>query len=189
MFKGKLLIFSAPSGSGKTTIVKHLLKTFDELSFSVSACTREPRENEIDGVDYYFMRESEFKSHIDAGDFVEWEEVYPGHFYGTLKSEIDRVWSESKHIIFDIDVAGGMSLKKQFPENSLSVFIKPPSYEELEKRLTLRSSESKEKIAMRLQKVRKEMIFESNFDFVLVNDDLKIALEKVEKIVNKFIYT
>jgi guanylate kinase len=184
---GKLIIFSAPSGSGKTTIVHHLLTCGLPLEFSVSACTREPREDETDGKDYYFISTKEFKNKIKNKEFVEWEEVYPGHFYGTLKSELDRIWEKRKNVIFNVDIAGGLNLKKQFGSSALAIFVKPPSIEELEKRLRKRGTDSDSEIRTRLKKARKELTFAKSFDFVLINDDLEIAVDKAFEVVNKFL--
>lgn len=156
--KGKLFVFSAPSGSGKTTIVRHLLgKEELNLEFSISCTTREPRGTEIDGIDYYFISWEEFKNHIKAEEFVEWEEVYTDNFYGTLKEEIERIWALGKHVIFDIDVVGGLRIKHKFPYETLAVFVKPPSVDELKRRLKLRSTESEDKINMRISKASVEL--------------------------------
>src|SRR4030042_5418410 len=184
---GKLIIFSAPSGSGKTTIVHHLLKSGLLLEFSISACTREPREDETDGKDYYFISIKEFKNKIKNEEFVEWEEVYPGHFYGTLKSELDRIWKKKKNVIFNVDIAGGLNLKKQFGSSALAIFVMPPSIEELEKRLRKRGTDSDSEIRTRLKKARKELTFAKSFDFVLINDDLELAVDKAFEVVNKFL--
>ena len=188
MHQGKAIIFSAPSGSGKTTIVKHLLKSFDVLQFSISASTRDRRgRNEKNGKDYYFLSPEEFKKKIDGNEFIEWEEVYEGNFYGTLKSEIDRIWAEGKHVIFDVDVKGGISLKKYFGENALSIFVKVPDLETLKTRLTDRNTESEESLSRRLYKAQFEMSFESQFDTVLINDELPKSLKKAEALVNLFL--
>lgn len=185
---GKLIIFSAPSGSGKTTIVKHLLTKFPNLGFSISACTRDRRgRNEENGKDYYFLTPEEFKHKIDEQAFAEWQEVYPGGFYGTLKSEIERVWSEGKHVIFDVDVKGGVNLKKEYGDKALSIFVKVPSIEELERRLRERGTESEEKISARVFKMKFEMSFQDQFDVVLVNEDLDTALKEAEILVSNFI--
>jgi len=185
--KGKMIIISAPSGAGKTTIVKHLLQTVPRLSFSVSACSRSPRKGEVNGKDYWFMTENEFKQKIDAGEFAEWEEVYPGHYYGTLKKEIERIWKAGKHVVFDVDVKGGMNLKKQFGPRALAIFVSPPSLEILEKRLRKRSTETEEKIRERRQKAAQEMAFASRFDTVLVNDRLEETLDRAVELVATFI--
>lgn len=188
MNKGKALIFSAPSGSGKTTIVKHLLDTFPEISFSISACTRDRRgRNEDNGKDYYFMTPEEFKEKIDKGEFIEWEEVYPGNFYGTLKSEIDRIWEEGKHVIFDVDVKGGLSLKKYFAEKALAVFVKVPDLDVLKERLDDRGTETEGSLSQRLFKARFEMSFEEKFDITLVNEALVDSLNKAESLYASFV--
>tara|TARA_B100000795_G_C22731908_1_gene411702 strand:+ start:388 stop:966 length:579 start_codon:yes stop_codon:yes gene_type:complete len=187
-FKGKLIVFSAPSGSGKTTIVRHLLhqERFD-LEFSISATSREARGKEIDGEDYYFISADEFKKKIKSDDFLEWEEVYINNFYGTLKTEVDRIWASGKHVIFDIDVAGGLRIKKKFPNQTLAVFIKPPDINELLIRLKQRGEESSEKIAMRVAKAPTEMATAPQFDTVILNDDLPTALMEAEDLVNNFL--
>ena len=186
--QGKLLIFCAPSGSGKTTIVKHLLATNSNLGFSISACTRDRRgRHEINGKDYYFLTPDEFKTKIDNNEFVEYEEVYPGAYYGTLKSEIERVWSEGKHVIFDVDVKGGLSLKKYYKERALAVFVKVPSMEVLEERLRERKTDSEESISARLFKVKFEMSFEDKFDTTLLNDNLEDSLKKAQKLMDDFL--
>lgn len=186
-FKGKLFVFSAPSGSGKTTIVRHLLKQERfGLEFSISATSRAPRGEEVDGVDYYFISAKEFKQKIKAGDFLEWEEVYINNFYGTLKSEVARIWANKKHVIFDIDVAGGLRIKKKFPEETLAVFIKPPDINELMIRLKERGEETPEKIAMRVAKAPTEMATAPQFDAIILNDDLDTALQEAEKLVEDF---
>lgn len=188
MTKGKLIVFSAPSGSGKTTIVRHLLDQEDlNLAFSVSATSREPRGTEEDGKDYYFMDLSDFKKHIKAGDFLEWEEVYRDNFYGTLKSEVERIWAQGKHVIFDIDVAGGLRIKKKFPEQTLAVFVKPPSVDELKIRLKNRSTESEDKINMRIAKASVELATAPQFDQIILNDDLAKALAEAESLVADFV--
>lgn len=186
--EGKLIIFSAPSGSGKTTIVQHLLDTNKNLGFSISACTREKRSTEEqNGKDYYFLSPEEFKHNIETGAFAEWEEVYQGAFYGTLKAEIERIWASGKHVIFDVDVKGGMKLKAAYGDKALSIFVKIPSMEILEQRLRYRNTESEESIQKRLSKARFEMDFQSKFDVILVNEVLEDALVEAQKIVNDFI--
>lgn len=187
-FKGKLIVFSAPSGSGKTTIVRHLLHQEEfGLEFSISATSREARGNEIDGEDYYFMSAQKFKQKIKADEFLEWEEVYINNFYGTLKSEVARIWAKGKHVIFDIDVAGGLRIKKKFPEQTLAVFIKPPDINELIIRLKQRGEESPDKIAMRVAKAPTEMATAPQFDTIILNDDLATALQDAENLVKDFL--
>lgn len=184
----KLIVFSAPSGAGKTTLVRHLLKQDHlNLAFSISAASREPREGEIDGVHYYFLGIEEFKNRIRANDFLEFEEVYKDQFYGTLKDEVERLWSEGKNVIFDIDVVGGLRLKSKFPERCISIFVKPPSINELQKRLKKRKTESTEKIAMRVAKASTEMATAPQFDVIIKNDDLEIAKKEAEQVVQDFI--
>ena len=188
MNKGKLLVFSAPSGSGKTTIVRHLLAQDDlNLEFSISAATREARGEEVSGKDYYFMSLEQFKKHIKAEDFVEWEEVYRDNFYGTLKSEVERIWALGKNVIFDIDVAGGLRIKHKFPEETLAVFVKPPSVDELKRRLKERSTESEDKINMRIAKASVELATAPQFDVIIKNYDLDIALEEASQLVKDFV--
>ncbi len=183
-------MFSAPSGSGKTTIVHHLLDQEElNLDFSISATSRERRGKEVDGKDYYFISPEQFKAHIEQDDFVEWEEVYTDNFYGTLKSELRRIWEEGKHAIFDIDVVGGMRIKKKYPERTLSVFVKAPSLEEMERRLRARQTDSEEKIRERIAKAEREMEFASQFDVVLVNDDLEKAKREAVGLVREFIHS
>lgn len=187
-FKGKLIVFSAPSGSGKTTIVRHLLNQEQfQLEFSISATSREARGNEKDGEDYYFISAKEFKNKIKLDEFLEWEEVYIDNFYGTLKTEVERIWSKGKHVIFDIDVAGGLRIKKKFPERTLAVFVKPPDINELIIRLKQRGEESPEKIAMRVAKAPTEMATAPQFDTIILNDDLTTALNDAENLVNDFL--
>ena len=185
---GKLIVFSAPSVSGKTTIVRHLLGKEDlNLAFSISAATREARGEEVNGKDYYFMSLEEFKTHIKNEDFVEWEEVYRDNFYGTLKSEVDRIWAQGKNVIFDIDVAGGLRIKHKFPDETLAVFVKPPSIDELKIRLKKRSTESDDKINMRIAKASVELATAPQFDVVIKNYDLDIALEEAYQLVKEFV--
>ncbi len=187
-FSGKLIIFSAPSGSGKTTIVKYLLANNPNLGFSISACTRDKRgRNEENGKDYFFLTPQEFKRKIDNNEFVEWEQVYEGAFYGTLKSEIERIWGLNKHVIFDVDVKGGLSLKKYYGDKALSVFVKVPSMEVLEQRLRSRGTDTEESISRRLFKVKFEMSFEDKFDVILVNENLETTLVKAQKLVDDFL--
>jgi guanylate kinase len=186
--KGKLIVFSAPSGSGKTTIVRHLLKQEDlNLEFSISAATREARGEEVSGKDYYFMSLDQFKTHIKGEDFVEWEEVYRDNFYGTLKSEVERIWALGKNVIFDIDVAGGLRIKHKFPEETLAVFVKPPSVDELKRRLKERSTESEDKINMRIAKAHVELATAPQFDVVIKNYELDVALEEAYQLVKDFV--
>ena len=188
MHQGKAIIFSAPSGSGKTTIVKHLLATNPNLGFSISACTRDKRgRNEQNGKDYYFLSPEEFKSKIDKDEFIEWEEVYAGNFYGTLKSEIERIWAQGKHVIFDVDVKGGLHLKDYFREKALAVFVKVPSLEVLEQRLYDRQTESDSSISQRLFKAKFEMSFEDKFDVTLINEDLDASLNKAQELLENFL--
>lgn len=185
---GKLIIFSAPSGSGKTTIVKHLLAGNMNLGFSISACTRDRRgRSEENGKDYYFLTPEEFKQKIDDNEFVEWEEVYTGAFYGTLKSEIERVWASGKHVLFDVDVQGGLKLKNYYGDKALAVFVKVPNEETLRQRLIGRGSETEESLSRRLFKVHFEMSFQDRFDVILMNDDLETSLQKAQKLVDDFI--
>lgn len=183
----KVIIFCAPSGSGKTTIVKHLLSIDDRLAFSVSACTRDKRSNEIDGKDYYFLSHEEFKARIDNNEFLEHEEVYGGNFYGTLKSEVDRIWEHGKAVIFDVDVEGGLNIKKHFGENALAVFVKPPSIKTLEERLRFRSTETEETLRIRIDKAVEELQYENRFEYVLINENLSDALIVAEDLINKFL--
>lgn len=184
---GKALIFSAPSGSGKTTLVRHLLQNNSDLGFSISASTRDRRgRTEQHGKDYYFLSPEEFKQKIDANEFIEWEEVYEGNFYGTLKSEIERLWSEGKNVIFDVDVKGGLSLKKYFGDKALAVFVKVPSIEVLKERLKDRGTESEESLSRRLFKAKFEMGFEDKFDVVLVNENRERSMEEAQKLYNDF---
>jgi guanylate kinase len=185
---GKLIVFSAPSGSGKTTIVRHLLSKEDlNLEFSISAASREPRGEEVNGKDYYFMSTEEFKKHIKNEDFLEWEEVYRDNFYGTLKSEVERIWAKDKNVIFDIDVAGGLRIKHKFPEETLAVFVKPPSVDELKRRLKERSTESDDKINMRIAKASVELATAPQFDVIIKNYDLYIALEQAYQLVKNYV--
>ena len=188
MNNGKLIVFSAPSGSGKTTIVKHLLAQKElHLDFSISATSREKRSDEINGKDYYFLSASEFQTKIDNNEFVEYEEVYKDNFYGTLKSELERIWALNKHVIFDIDVVGGLEIKKQFPERTLAVFVSPPSVEELERRLRFRQTETEEKIQMRIAKAERELSYSNKFDVILKNFDLENAKNDAYKLVSNYL--
>jgi guanylate kinase len=184
----KLIVFSAPSGSGKTTIVKHLVKKFPNLGFSISACTRDKRGRiEENGKDYYFLTPDDFRHRIENHEFVEWEEVYEGAFYGTLKSEVERIWSTGKVAIFDVDVKGGLSLKEYYKEKALTIFVKVPSVEELKDRLKGRGTESDDSISRRMFKVKFEMGFQDQFDYILLNDDLEKTLLTAEKLVDEFL--
>ena len=184
---GKLIVISAPSGAGKTSIVHHLLKNMPELSFSVSACNREKRDNETHGKDYYFLGVEGFQNKIKEDAFLEWEEVYENQYYGTLKSEIERIWSEGKTVIFDVDVIGGLNIKKQYPKECLSLFIMPPSVDVLRERLSGRGSESEAKLEMRLAKAEQEISKNQEFDKVILNDDFGIACEETMEVITNFI--
>lgn len=184
---GKCIIFSAPSGAGKTTIVKRLLAEKLDLEFSISAATREKRADEVNGKDYYFLSTEDFKRRIEKEDFIEWEEVYKDQFYGTLKEEIDRIWESGKHVIFDVDVVGGLNLKKYFGDNALSIFVMPPSIQALEERLNNRATESQEKINKRMAKAKSELITADQFDYVILNDELEKAVQAAHFVVKKFI--
>jgi guanylate kinase len=183
----KVIIFCAPSGSGKTTIVKHLLQQNKQLMFSVSACTRNRREGEVDGKDYYFLSKENFAEKVKNNEFLEYEEVYGGNFYGTLKAEIERIWALGKVVLFDVDVVGGLNIKNYYGDNALAVFVKPPDVETLEKRLRHRSTETEETLKMRIEKAVHELEFQTKFEEVLLNDDLSIALNMAESLVNKFL--
>ena len=186
--QGKLLIFSAPSGAGKTTIVKHLLKTFpDKIAFSISATTREIRGQEVNNQDYYFISKEDFLHKVAKHEFAEFEEVYAGTFYGTLKAEIQRIWNQGKHVIFDIDVEGGLRLKKKFEDDALAIFVQPPSIEILQERLIGRGTDSPEKLAERFAKAQKELTYAPQFDVVLNNFDLDIACKEAEELVVGFL--
>lgn len=184
---GKMIIFSAPSGAGKTTIVRHLLSRFSQFEFSISATSRAPRGNEKHGEDYFFLTAEEFKKRIKDDEFVEWQEVYTDNFYGTLKSELERIWAKNNVVIFDVDVKGGMNLKKMFPDCSLSIFIKPPSVAELKCRLEGRGTDSPEAIERRVEKAMEELAYAPNFDFVLLNDDLEAAQEEAHRRIAEFL--
>jgi guanylate kinase len=184
---GKLVIISAPSGAGKTTIVKHLLESGLNLSFSVSATTRPLRGNEMNGVDYFFLSVDDFRKKIDNNEFVEWEEVYKDLFYGTLKSELERIWANGHHVLFDVDVKGGINLKNKFGTDSIAIFIMPPSVEELENRLVKRATDNIEKIRIRVEKAKEELKLANQFDAIIVNHQLDKAREETLKIVSSFL--
>lgn len=188
LFEGKLIVVTAPSGAGKTTIVKHLLKTYDFLDFSISATTREKRKQEKEGKDYYFISPEEFKALIKKRAFLEYEEVYEDQFYGTLKSEVDRIWSKEKHIIFDIDVRGAVNLKKKYKEKCHTIFIKPPSLQVIIERLTNRATESEDSLKKRIRRIKRELKYESKFDNVLVNDVLDTSLKEAEILIESLIF-
>ena len=186
--KNKLIIIAAPSGAGKTSVTKHLLKTLPEqLAFSISAATRQPRNHEKDGVDYYFISIEDFKKRIDKKDFVEWEMVYEGKYYGTLKSEMERIWQQHKAPLLDVDVQGGLNIQQQYPYQSLSLFIEPPSIEALEQRLKARGTETPESLQARLSKASYELSFKQQFDRIILNDNLERACKEAEAIVRSFI--
>lgn len=187
MQQGKCIIFSAPSGAGKTTIVHHLLKVFPQLEFSVSACSRPIRKGETDGKDYYFIGVEGFKKKIQEDAFIEWEEVYTDNFYGTLKSEIERIWKNRHHVIFDVDVIGGLNLKKKFGDKALAIFVMPPSIQHLEERLKQRDTETPESIARRMAKASQELETASQFDVQILNDNLEKALKEAENVVSNFL--
>jgi guanylate kinase len=185
--KGKFIIVSAPSGAGKTTIVRRLMQAGLNLEFSVSAASRAPRASEVNGKDYHFITIDEFREKISNGELLEWQEVYKDNYYGTLKREVERIWNRGHHVLFDIDVQGGINLKKMFPDITLSIFIMPPSLEELGKRLRLRSTETPENIARRLEKAGSELTFTDNFDRIIINDDLEKAVSEAIQMVSQFL--
>ena len=187
MSVGKAIIFCAPSGAGKTTIVHHLLSKFDDLLFSVSACSREKRAGERDGVDYYFISVNEFKTRIQNKEFIEWEEVYENNFYGTLDAEIQRIWKIGKHVIFDVDVEGGIALKRHFGDKAMAIFVKPPSVWHLKERLKSRKTETSASIARRIGKAELELSYAEKFDYILLNDDLNKAFLDAETVVAEFL--
>ena len=183
----KLIVISAPSGAGKTSIVHYLLKNMPELAFSVSACSREKRENETHGEDYYFLGVEGFKNKIAENAFLEWEQVYENQYYGTLTSEIERIWGEGKAAIFDVDAVGGLNIKKQYPTECLAIFIMPPSLEVLQERLIARGSESEESLQKRLDKAEEEIAKNQEFDRIILNDDFETACEQTKKVITNFI--
>jgi len=184
---GKLVIFSAPSGAGKTTIVRAMLDQIDELEFSISACSRPKRDHEIDGRDYYFLGVEGFKIKIKDDSFLEWEEVYKDHYYGTLRSEVDRIWADGKHVIFDVDVYGGVNIKQQFGDKALALFVMPPSIEILEGRLKNRATDSEENIQKRMDKARHEISMAGKFDQIIINEDLDTAISEAMAVVKAFL--
>jgi len=183
----KLIVISAPSGAGKTSIVHYLLKNMPELSFSVSACSREKRENEVHGEDYYFLGVKDFKNKIEENSFLEWEQVYENQYYGTLSSEIERIWSEGKTVIFDVDVVGGLNIKKQYPTECFSIFIMPPSLQVLQERLVARGSESAESLQERLDKAEEEIAINQEFDRIILNDNFDIACKETMGVISNFL--
>lgn len=185
--EGKLLIFCAPSGAGKSTIVQHLMKVEPTLAFSISCTSRKPRQGELNGREYHFISPEQFRELIENKEFVEWEEVYPDQFYGTLISEVERIWSEGFHALFDIDVMGGLNLKESFGEKALSIFVKPPSMEVLEERLRSRGTENEESLQKRIGKAAHELSFAPRFDRILVNDSLEKALAEAEVLLSEFL--
>lgn len=187
MTEGKALIFSAPSGSGKTTIIRELLAKFPHLEFSISATSRKPRGEEVDGKDYYFFSAEEFRERIAKDELLEWEEVYAGSYYGTLKSELERIWAKGGVVVFDLDVVGGVNVKRIFGDSALSLFIMPPSVEELRSRLVGRATDTPEAIERRLAKAEQEMEYRDKFDKIVINDNLEVALEEATKLVSEFI--
>lgn len=187
MVQGKLIIFSAPSGSGKTTLVHRMLQEIPGLAFSVSACTRPPRVGEVHGRDYYFLSVDEFIRSMENDEFLEWEMVYEGKYYGTLRREAERIWNEGKHVVFDVDVEGGLNLKGKFGDHALALFVMPPSLEVLARRLRDRGSETDETLAVRVEKARTEMKYAAEFDQVIVNDDLERAVAECKQVIMHFI--
>ncbi len=184
---GKLCIFSAPSGSGKSTIVQHLIKLAPDLAFSISATSRKPRKDELEGRDYYFISPDKFREKIRENAFLEWEEVYPEQYYGTLRTEVERIWKEGKHALFDIDVVGGLNLKREFGDKACAIFIQPPSLEILEQRLRSRGADDEISLRKRLDKASAELQYASRFDYIVVNDRLEHALSDAERIVRNFL--
>ncbi len=186
-FQGKMLIFTAPSGAGKTTLVRHLLSEYDFLDFSVSATTRSKRDHEKDGVHYYFLTLEDFQNKKAKDEFIEWEEVYEDQYYGTLASEVERIWSLGKHVIFDIDVKGATAIKNIYGDKCLAIFVRPPSLDVLINRLTNRATEDQKSLSKRIARVKREMTYENNFDFVLVNDLLDVAKKEAELLTENFL--
>ncbi len=184
---GKMVIICAPSGSGKTSVLKGVLPRVPRLEFSVSACSRAPRPGEVNGKDYYFLTQTEFRQKIEQNAFLEWEEVYQGNFYGTLYSEVERIWGKGNHVVFDVDVIGGLKIKKKYPKQSLAVFIKPPSLEELRKRLENRGTETAESLQQRIGKAEYELGFAEEFDVQIINDNLEKAVEETLDQINRFL--
>jgi guanylate kinase len=182
----KVIIFSAPSGAGKSTIVGHLIKKYPFLEFSISATSRQPRGSEKNGIEYYFFTTEQFEQLINKGAFIEFEEVYSGSYYGTLRSEMERIWDKGNVILFDIDVKGGLNIKRLLGNNALSVFVRPPSVDELQARLQKRNTDTPEAIAKRVAKAQEELTYEEQFDYVLVNDDLQTALDEAERLIENF---
>ncbi len=187
MKEGKLVIFSAPSGAGKTTIVKRILALHNNFEFSVSACSRAKRENETDGKDYYFITAEEFRQRIAKNEFLEWEQVYENSYYGTLKSELQRIWNKGHHVIFDVDVVGGLNIKKYGGDNALAIFVMPPSVEELQNRLINRASETPETLKKRIDKAKYELSFSDKFDQIIINNNLERAVDEAQKLVTEFL--
>ncbi|MBQ7489285.1 MAG: guanylate kinase [Bacteroidales bacterium] len=183
----KIIVFSAPSGAGKTSIVRYLLEQYPQLSFSISATTRAKREMELDGRDYYFITVPEFQKRIDNGDFLEWQEVYKGQYYGSLKSEVDRLCSEGKAVVFDVDVLGGLNIKKYYKEEALSIFVQPPTLETLKERLIGRGTETPESLQKRIDKAEYEMSFAPQFDVILINDQLEVAQQEANRLIHDFL--
>jgi guanylate kinase len=183
----KLVIFTAPSGAGKTTIVRHLLKERRDISFSISACTREQRYGEVNGMDYYFFTVADFKRRVQNNEFLEWQEVYDNQFYGTMKEEVERIWKLGQHVIFDIDVKGACKIKEAYGDKVLTIFVKPPSFKELKERLTSRKTEDEKSLKKRINRVKEEMGYENRFDITLVNKDLDVALKEAEGILADFL--
>lgn len=184
---GKCIIISAPSGAGKTSIVRYLLSRFDNLSFSVSATSRSRRSYEVNGLHYYFITAEEFRKKIESDEFLEWQEVYKDQYYGTLKSEMSRIWSKHKHVIFDVDVEGGINLKRYFGNNALSIFVQPPSVDILEQRLRNRSTETEETLMTRISKAAHELSYAPRFDKIIINDDLDLACKEAKTLVKEFL--